>query len=625
LFEFDARTGELRRDGHVVKLPPQPARVLALLLSRPGDVILREELRAHLWGRDTFVDFERGLNFCILQVRGALGDSSENPRFVQTVPRQGYRFIAPVAVHSELRPPAHPPPSADHRPFGSLSRRGALIGLAALAVVMLIAWTVGRRGAEVAPVTETMRAMDRPAARIRVAVLPFVNLTGDAATDYLADGLTDEVISQLGQLGPDRLAVIARTSAMSYRNTSKSVADIGRELNATFVVESSIRREGNALRIASSLVPTGDQSPTAVWTETFGSQAGAPDSQVGAAIRVARLIALELLDGNPTAEPPRATANVAAWDALMRGHALMNRGTPDDVRRAIIAFESAVRDDSALAAAWARIAEAQHLLVMMGAVAPMQAYPAAQEAAARALAADAALPDAHVAQGLVDLWYLRQPARAAASFERALALNASHAAALHDYAWTLVALGRDAEAVSRITAARDLDPLSARANNDIGWLYLQLRQPADAMRACQHTLAIHEDSLEAQACLERAYVQRGMYDAALRSAHATMPGDAPPAAASSSATEAEAALRGLWRRRLERLERAAATRWVSPYTLATSLAMLGETDRALGQLEAAVDERVGMLAFLSRDPALDPLRGDPRFQKIVTRLNETSR
>ena len=639
VFEFDTRTGELRREGTLVKLPPQPARVLGLLLSRPGEVVLRESLRDHLWGDDTFVDFERGLNFCILQVRAALGDSSDNPRFVQTVPRKGYRFIAPVAA---VAPPADfspPPPSPDLLPTADprtpsdlgpeRDRRRPQIVLAGVAasvvLALIVAWPFSRPASEVTRRDEVaLRTEATP--RIRVVVLPFLNLTGDPAAEYLADGLTDEVISQLGQLGSQRLGVIARTSAMSYRNTSKSVADIGRELNATFVVESSIRRDGTALRIGSSLVPVSDQSPTAVWSETFGSRDPASaDAQMGAAIRVARLIALELLTDRALTASSPPTANFAAWDSLMRGRALMNRGTPDDVKQAIAAFESAVRSDPALAAGWAKLAEAHHLLVMMGAVAPTQAYPAAADAAARALAADATLPDAHVAHGLVDLWYNRQPARAAVSFERALQLNASQASALHDYAWTLVALGRDDEAVTRITAARDLDPVSARANNDIGWLYLQLRQPGEALRACQHTLAIYEDSLEAQACLERAYVQRGMYEAALGAARATMPRDAAPVAGTPSAAESEQALRALWRTRLERLESVAATRWVSPYTLATSFAMVGNTERALDHLEAALDERVGMLAFVDRDPALDSLRREPRFQALAARLNETAR
>lgn len=608
-----------------MKLAPQPARVLAFLLERPGDLVLRDELRAHLWGSDTFVDFERGLNFSILQVRTALGDSSDNPRFVQTLPRKGYRFIAPVSVIDavaavgDLRTGAPPQPEpAPTRPRTMFHRSLAI--LAGLVILAPLAWLVLTRGS--APTGSTVVA---PSARIRVAVLPFVNLTGDASADYLSDGLTDEVISQLGRLGTDRLAVIARTSAMSYRNTTKSVAQIGRELNVGFIVESSVRREGEALRIASSLVPTGDEAPSALWSETFGGAgARSSESQTGAAIRLAHLIALRLLPDRDPPTPAPGTVNLGAWDALIQGNALMNRGTSADVRRAIDAFESAVRRDAALARGWARLAAARHQLVMMGVAAPDDEYPEAQRAADRALAADSNLPEAHVARGLVQLWYDRKPADAAASFDRALAVSASNAEALHDSAWALVALGRDSEAVSRITAARDLDPLSTRANNDIGWLLLQLRQPAEAMRACRHTLAIQPDSLDAQACLERAYVQRGMTDAALGAARATLPPDADAAFHSTTRNAADT-LAQVWRWRLARLQQAAKTRWISPYTLATHFAMVGDTAHALDQLEAAAAQRLGMLLFLNRDPALDSLRREPRFQALLARLNETDR
>jgi TolB-like protein/DNA-binding winged helix-turn-helix (wHTH) protein/Tfp pilus assembly protein PilF len=624
LFEFDFRSGELRREGQLVKLAPQPARVLACLLARPGEIVLREELRDHLWGTDTFVDFERGLNFSILQVRTALGDSSENPRFVQTVPRKGYRFIAPVSLVVPAVPQsaeaAVPPPSSTMAGRRPLVRQWLPL-IAALVLVAPLPWLLLVRGSSPATVQPDLAVANR----IRVAVLPFVNLTGDASADYLADGLTDEVISQLGRLGLDRVAVIARTSAMSYRNTTKSVAQIGRELNAGFIVESSIRREDGALRIAASLVPVADEAPTALWSETFGGvDTASADSQTGAAIRLARLIALRLLPGH---EPPPlspATINLAAWDALIQGNALMNRGTSDDVRRAIAAFESAVQRDVTLAAGWARLAAARHQLVMMGAAAPTEQYPRAQQAADRALASDSSLPDAHVARGLVQLWYDWRPAEAAASFERALALNTSSPEALHDSAWAFVALGRDAEAVARITAARDLDPISTRANNDIGWLYLQLRQPAEAMRACRHTLAIQAESLEAQACLERAYVQRGMTDAALGAARATLPAEADAAVRSAGRPAADT-LEQIWRWRLARLQDAAKTRWISPYTLATHFAMVGDTARALDQLEAAAEQRAGMLVFLERDPAVDSLRREPRFQALVARLTEARR
>lgn len=629
LFEFAFRSGELRRDGQPVKLSPQPARVLALLLSRPGELVLRDELRSHLWGEDTFVDFERGLNFCILQVRGALGDSSDNPRFVQTVPRKGYRFIAPVtpvgppasattAPSPAPAPALSPAATIDASAAGKVGRPRArtplLAGAAALVVALAgLAWLADALRVR----TPHTPGVEASASRVRVAVLPVVNLTGDASADYLADGLTDELIAELGQLSPQRLAVIARTSAMSYRQTPKTVAQIARELNVRFVVESSLRREGSGIRIGSSLVAAADQSPVATWSETFGDGArtGA-ESQTRAAIRMARLVARSLVPDRTAGDPPAGAGHAAAWNRLIAGRALMNGGSAADVRRAIAAFEAATGEDPSLAAAWAKQAEARHVLVMMGAASPSEMYPAAREAAARAIRANPAMADSHLAQGIVQLWFDWRPADAAQSFERALALNASSAAAHHDYAWSLAALGRGDEAVAHISAARDLDPLSVRANNDIGWLHLFLRRPADAARACQHTVAIQPEALEAQACLERAYAQRGLFDAALQAARAGAPAaaDIPE----TSGMPAEQALKTIWRWRASRLEAAAASRWISPYTLAVQHLLLGDRARALEALRQAVDQRIGMMALVEHDPAIDPIRGDPAFQPIVT-------
>jgi DNA-binding winged helix-turn-helix (wHTH) protein/TolB-like protein/tetratricopeptide (TPR) repeat protein len=624
LFEFDARTGELRRHGQLVKLSPQPAKVLALLLARPGDLVFRDDLRKELWGDDTFVDFERGLNFCILQVRAALGDASDNPRFVQTVPRRGYRFIAPV---SSAEPLASGPRESQPRPTTvaatpSTTRSGGnglawwLACAAAVAVAMMGVWLVAGRS--------DPAAGSGAAAPIRLVVLPFVNLTGDAAADVIADGLTDELISELGQLSPRRLAVIARTSAMTYRNTAKTVAQIGRDLDVTFVVESTLRREGDGLRLGSNLIAAAQQTPVATWTETFGgSTALSSESQTGAAIRLGRLVASTLVPDASTIEPQAPTVSATAWHAYLQGRSLMGRGSIDAVRQAIAHFEEAVRDSPALAAAWAKHAEANHVLVMSGAVAPSEAYGLARTSADRALAADPSLADAHLARGLVQLWHDWNPTAAAASFERALALNGSSAAAHHDYAWALLTLGRDAEAVAEITAARDLDPLSTRANNDIGWLYLQLRQPVAAARACQHTLAVEPASLEAQACLERAYAERGLYDLALRAARATLPAAADAPRPVDNETP-ERSLRGVWQWRLARLEQAAARRWISPHTLAVQHALVGNREHALAHLDAAVEGRAGMLVLLPRDPSLDSLRDDPRFDALRRRITSAT-
>jgi DNA-binding winged helix-turn-helix (wHTH) protein/TolB-like protein len=381
LFDFDSDRGELRRDGVVVKLAPQPARVLGLLVSRPGEIVSRDELRRELWGEDTFVDFERGLNFCITQARAALGDAADNPRFIQTLPRRGYRFIAPVAPVTV--PQSNPEPTAE--PDGTSGTSGTpgtlgTLGIGTLTIVALLlaTWAWG---------TRSLSHPADPARPARIAVMPFANLTGDADADYLADALTDEVIMQLGILGSDRLAVIARTSAMRYRGHQKTVKEIGQELDVAYVVESSVRRTGQSLRLSSSIISVATQTALTTWEDVFDAAAAADAQQTYAAVRVSRRIAAAVLPDAETAAAAGLTADNAAWDAFLQASALVNRGTPTDVVNAIARLEDAVQSDPSFGAAWARLAEAEHLRVMMGQAAPDDAYPAAREAATRAIAA----------------------------------------------------------------------------------------------------------------------------------------------------------------------------------------------------------------------------------------------
>jgi TolB-like protein/DNA-binding winged helix-turn-helix (wHTH) protein len=616
-FELDARTGELRREGEPVKLQPQPARVLTLLVSHHGEIVLRDDLKTHLWGQDTFVDFERGLNFCILQVRTALRDTSENPRFVQTVPRKGYRFIAPVTTVGDA-PAADvttaPPPMPATRPTFTHNRSGWLLAaVLAVTVAAALVWLIGAR--------------QQPGAsggsRLRVAVLPIVNLTGDPESEYIADGLTDEIIAGLGAVSPTHLGVIARTSVMAYRDTTKTVADIGRELNVDYVLEGSMRRAGDRLRVSAELVTVTDQ--TQVWADSFErSTADTMGLQTDMATRVARALALQLV---PETQPPavaRHTVPAEAWDAYLQGLHWKNRGVSGSGTQALQLFERAVTRDPTFAAAWAEVADTRHYLVMAGVWSPREAYPRALEAADRALALNGSLAAGHVARGNAALWYDWSPESAAQAFERALALNPS-AEAHHDYAWALVALGRFDEAVAHMNAARDLDPLSVRANADLGWLHLHLRQPTEATRACQHTLAIEPESLEAQACLERAFVQRGLFDEAWRAARTSLPAVADAVVTAGAGADARQSLRAVWQWRLARLMDTARTRWVSPYNIAVQHLMLDDAAGAWPSLEAAFRERVGMLAFLHTDPALDPLRSDPRFEALVGRVRAESK
>jgi TolB-like protein/Tfp pilus assembly protein PilF len=454
------------------------------------------------------------------------------------------------------------------------------------------------------------------AGRTRVVVLPVTNLTGDSQSDLLADGLTDAVIAELGQLTPRRLAVIARTSAMAYRDTPRSVAEIARDLDVAYLVETSLRRESGALRVNSQVIAATDQTPVASFSEVFAGDAPGPSSASAVAIRLAQFVAAALLPSVTDARASRATPHGAAWEAYVRGRALLQRGRPEEVVRAVAEFEAAATADPAFAPAWAGIVEAHHLRVMIGAARPLDVYPAARIAADRAREADGTASESQLADGIVTLWFDRDPQRAVTAFERAIDLNASSAAAHHDHAWALVALGRDDQAVAAITAARDLDPLSARANTDIGWLYLQLGRPADAERACQRTLSIHPTALEPQACLERAFVMRALWTPALAAARTTVPADVY-ARVTADGRDAESAMRALWQWRLDRLEEAADRRWISPYTMAVQYALAGKPDRSLAALARARDERVGMLLFLARDPALALLRDDPRFTALA--------
>lgn len=613
-FELDARTGELRRDGAVVKLQPQPFRVLELLVAHAGELVTREELKNALWGEDTYVDFERGLNFCINQVRTALGDSADSPQFIQTLPRRGYRFIAGVSSGSDQGPtPVRPWSDRGTERLKDLGRTAPtwqlLLPGAAFLALLVAGATFLARTATTPAAPQTTRTM--------IAVLPLDDLTGDPPPTWFADGLTDELIAQIGRVSPQRLGVIARTSTMTYRGSSKTIGDVGRELGVSHVVEGSLRREGNRLRVTVQLIGVADQTP--IWSETYDrSVHGALTIQSEIAAQVARALALELLAVPWTATTWTGTHNPSAREALLRGRYFLTRGTPGDLRTALAHIEEATRADPSFAAAHAARAEAYHLLAMFGLMPPVEAYAIAKAAAADAVRHDVNLADAHAAMGLVELWANWNPGAASVSFARAIALNPSHAGAHHDFAWALVALERFDEAAAHITRARELDPLSPRASNDIGWLFLQIRQPSEAMRACRQTLALDPESVEAQQCLERAHLQRGELTEALAAARAAALRRQSPmlAVLDESGTPQERLVR-LWRWRLQRLQSIAGERYVSPYTIAMHYAVLGDDEAALAHLEQAYESRAAAMVLLRRDPIFERLRDHPRFMRLV--------
>ena len=578
----------------VVQVEPKVMEVLVHLAGRQGDVVSKDELVRVVWeGRFVSDDV---VWRSIRELRRALGDDA-----IETIPKRGYRLV-------ESSPPG-PPGEGEQIPRKHLVPRRLLavslvLGFALIAAIVLL----GVRRFETAS-----RSPARPP-RLRLAVLPFANLSGDPSQDYFGDGLTEELISRLGSLAPDRLGVLGRTSVMSFKGKDAGLGEIARALDADYLVEGSVRRDGQRVRVAVRLIQASDQST--LWSDVQELDArGVLGLESHVAERVARAISPEILPGRA---PSLTAATPAAHDAVLRGRHFLSRGMPDNLRRSVDAFREALALDPGSAAAWAGLADALHLLVLFGAVPPREGIPPAEEAARKALSLDDMLADTHATLGTIEFRYHWDWTGAEAEMRRALEINPSSAAAHHDLAWLLLAERRFDEAIAEIRAAQELEPLSIRANADVGWVFYRARRYGEAVRQMERTLDMEPRFLSARRCLEGALVHVGQPEEALRQAReaARQEGlDATELAALPA--EPRAALQGLAKRRLKHLIGRGSTVYVSPYTLAALYAESGGRDEALAALTRALTERDPMLVSLDVDPAFDPIRADRRFQEIV--------
>ena len=511
LFEVDGRTGELRKQGRSVKLRGRPFDILLLLLDRGGDVIRREELRQQLWPADTFVDFDHGLNSAMNRLREALGDSAESPRFVETLPKRGYRFIAPIEVLDRdtarlppsaianpeareavpvvnasssdsartLQPealPVLPPEPLVEQPTASVfrvsqpSRVVLMAATAALAVALVVALLFLRAG------------QNRPphSSKMTLAVLPFDNLSADADQDFFSDGFTEEMIAELGKLDPDRLGVIARTTTRLYKNARKNIGQIHQELGVDYVLEGSIRRAGNRMRITAQLVQTSDM--THLWAESYDrdvSDVLAIQSEV--AMKIARSLTLALR--RPDAGSARGTRSASAYDLYLRGRSFRDQATEESTRKAIEYFQRAIASDPEYARAHAGIADAYWLLGAPGweVEQPMAVLQKAQSSAERALAIDPQLAEARAVLAMVRLSYRWDRPGSEREIQEAIRLNPSSAISHQYYSTVLTTMGRFDEAIAEARRALELDPLSAPASTTLAVRYLYAGRLAEAM------------------------------------------------------------------------------------------------------------------------------------------------
>ncbi len=623
VYELDSHAGELRKHGIKVRLQNKPLRILELLLERPGEVVTRDQLRETLWPPNVYVDFDHSLNSAVNKLREALGDSAAQPRFIETLPR-GYRFIASVsepAIHvpAPVIHSGHSAPQAD----ADVERQQAGNGVAFWRRTGWVAGiVVGALGLVALGGLLTLQVGAlTSSSQLAVAVLPFQNLSADPEQEFFSDGFTDELIAQVGRLAPEQLRVIARTSAMHYKRTTKTVDQIGRELGVDYILEGSVLRAGSRVRITGQLVRVRDQAH--LWSQSYERDLRdvlAIQTQVARAIAEEIEVTFERTGKRPIQS--RASVQPEVYEAYLKGRYLLDRSTRPTL--AIEYFQQAIAKDPSYAPAYAGLADAYGQLGwgLSGQTPSDKAYPNALAAALKALELDDGLAAAHVALAKIRWKYEWNWEAAERALTRAIELAPNSAEAHESYFDLLSAMGRNTEAYARLRRAAALDPVSLTINYDFGLHFARTRDYAQAADRLRKAIELDPSSGFVHHMLGELYAERGMFSEAIGELERAieLSGPIPHFVAMIAHVKALGGDRVAPAKAVAELKALSEHKYVSPYDIALVYLSAGNREQALHFLERAYQQRDPWLSLIRAHPRFNTLNDDARFQDLMRRI-----
>jgi TolB-like protein/DNA-binding winged helix-turn-helix (wHTH) protein/tetratricopeptide (TPR) repeat protein len=627
-YRFEPSRRVLWRGDQLMSVPLKDLETLLVLLKHPGEVVSKDELLAQVWP-GTFIE-EANIARHVSNLRALLAEDGSGQTFIETIPKRGYRFTAPVrfASRSSVQPEAIA--SGPESAAGIQIVEAARVSPATIVpggnrhAGLRRTWALLVLAVAVAGLVAAYRLASSRVAkpgRIMLLVLPVENLSGHAERDYISDGLTEEIISRLGNMNPRELAVIARTTSMSYRNTNKTVEQIGRELKVDYVLESSLRESSGTFRITTQLIRTSDQ--THFWAHDYDGPIGDVLAlQKKVATEVAQQIRITLPRGGPSKERNYPN-DPRAFDAYLKGRFFWNKRTPEAMSAAVKFFQEAIEIDPNYAAAYTGLSDSYDLQVWFEQLTPLEGFSKARAAALKAVELDDELAEAHTSLASIraDLEW-NWPA-AEGEFKRALELNPNYATAHHWYAEHLAWMGRFAEAMAEIRKAQELDPLSPVIGATVGEMYCRMDQCENAVQQYKKVLEMHPGFPQAQYLMAEAYARMGKYEKAQEEVGKAQQLPHLSAGWTETTLGYAAAMSGRREEALAQLERLRqqldAER--ADYFLAILYASLDDKDRAFPRLDSALSHRDFSMPGIQADYRLANLRSDPRYKSLLRRMN----